>query len=636
MGIVGTRVLRVEDHRLVTGRGTYVDNLRGPESAGAAWLTLVRSPFAHARIRRVDAGQARMAPGVIAVFTAADTDLAPIEPESFISAAVPEMAQPCLAADTVRHVGDPVVAVVTELRSQGEDAAELVEVDYEPLPPLVDLDRSLAGAVLLYPTAGTNVVHEYSSSAVDDLFADCEVVVTQRLINQRLAPVPMEPRAVLCVPAQDGRLTVWASTQAPHMLRDVIAGHLELEPGLLRVIAPDVGGGFGAKAMTDPEAILVCWLARRLGRGVRWTESRSESMTALGHGRAQRQTVTIGGRRDGSVLAYRLDIVADAGAYPRLGAALPEGTISMATGVYAIARFEGRARSVVTTTTPVVAYRGAGRPEATAAIERAIDMFAAEIGLDPADVRRRNFVPVDAFPFVAPTGSEYDSGDYAAALAAVLAAADYPALRAEQGRRRAAGGALQLGVGISAYVDITGVGTEEARLTVRSDGTVLAHTGTAPHGQGHHTSFAMLVADRLGVDLERIQVVLGDTDELARGGGTFGSRSLQVGGSALHEAANRLCELIQPRVAACLNVGEDDVALDRVTGEWFVLSAPERRASWAELSARLEPETGLVVELDYKPAGSTCPFGVHLALVEVDTETGKAPCCGLSRSMTLG
>jgi carbon-monoxide dehydrogenase large subunit len=621
MATIGTRVGRVEDERLITGRGTFVDNLRGPGFGGAAYLTFVRSPVAHARLVGVDLTAARLAPGVIAALAAPDLDLPAREPP-FVADLHSAIAQPYLATDTVRFAGEPVAMVVTERRDQGADAADLVLVEYERLPPVVSPEPALNPGVLLFPESGTNVVYT-AGALTDDSFADCEVVVSQRLVNQRLAAVPMEPRAYTCLPTPDQRLVLWASTQTPHLLRDEILERLGLAPGSLRVVAPDVGGGFGAKSPFDAEAVMVCWLARHLGRGIRWSETRTESMMTLGHGRAQWQQITIAGRRDGTLLAYRLEIVADAGAYPKLGAVLPEGTVALASGVYAIPRVEAHSRSVLTNTNPTGAYRGAGRPEAIAAVERAVDLFAAEIGMDPARVRELNLLQPHVFPHVTPTGCAIDTGDYPAALRTVLAAADYPALRAEQVRRRAAGVIHQYGIGLSAYLDMTGYGVEDARLVLRRDGTVHGYAGTSPHGQGHATAFAMIIADALGVPLEQITVGFGDTDELPRGGGTFGSRSLQSGGPALQEAANQLRERARPLAASSLAAAEDEVDLATSTGQWFVRHDPDRRLSWAELAGRGVGPAGLGVEVEYKPTAETCPFGVHLALVEVDTETGK-------------
>jgi CO/xanthine dehydrogenase Mo-binding subunit len=449
------------------------------------------------------------------------------------------------------------------------------------------------------------------------------VVVTRRITNQRLAPVPMETRAAACAPDGNGGLLLWLSTQVPHDARDTLTERLGLVPGQLRVIAPDVGGGFGGKIDTGVDVTVVCWAARRLGIPVRWVETRYECMLAMTHGRAQRQRVTMGGGRDGTLLAYRLEILADAGAYPH-GAWLPGVTIQMAGGAYGIPRVEGLVRSVVTNTTPISAYRGAGRPEAAAAIERAVDIFAAEIGMDPADVRRRNLLRPEAFPYSTPMGMEYDTGDYPAALEQVLAAADYPALRAEQARRRAAGDPLLYGIGLASYVEVTGFGNEEhGRLVMDADGSVTAEVGTSAQGQGHATTYSMIISDRLGVPLERITVRHTDTGSLVHGTGTFASRSTQLGGSALHEATQRLHDEALPFAAAALGADERGVVLDRTTGCWRVDDDPDRQLTWAEVVSAYRPGGSLVAEVKYAMPKLTYAYGTHLALVTVDVQTGR-------------
>src|SRR5215470_11759551 len=443
MSIMGTRVLRTEDPRLLTNGGVYTDDLRVPELTGAAYITIVRSPLAHGLITGIDTSAAAAMPGVVAVLTAADLP-APAEDGD-------PAAEPLLAGDRVRYVGEPVALVLTEGRYQGEDAAELVSVDYDPLPAVPTLGEALTGVTLLFPGTDTNVLGSGTAGECDDAAFDaCEVVIERTIVNQRLARVPLETRALAAAWTGD-RLTIWSSTQNPQLARGAITGALDMDPATVRVITPDVGGGFGAKVAVDRDAIAVAWAAKHTGHGVRWIESRSENMV---DGRGQRQTYRIGGTRDGRVLAYHLDIVQDCGAFNRLGAFLAQLTALMAAGVYDFARAGAAFRAVATTTTPIAAYRGAGRPEAAAALERAMDDFAAEIGMDPAEVRRINVVPPEKFPFTTLTGETYDSGEYAAALDRVLTAADYPALRAEQARRRERGDTVQLGLGLSVYVEI--------------------------------------------------------------------------------------------------------------------------------------------------------------------------------------
>ncbi|MFD9889856.1 xanthine dehydrogenase family protein molybdopterin-binding subunit [Amycolatopsis sp. NPDC059027] len=616
MSIVGTRVVRVEDQKLITTGGAYVDDLREEALSGAVHAVFVRSPIAHARIEGIDVSAALEAPGVVAVLTAADLDLAPHD-----SGPVQE---PWLAADVVRYVGEPVALVLTEERYQLADAAELVDVDYDPLDAVAGIDAALSGETVLFPEFEDNVVQTHGGPFDDATFADCEVVVTESVLNQRLAAAPLEVRGASCAWGEDGRLTMWLSTQNAQIGRSQLAMGLGVGEESVRVIAPDVGGGFGAKIGADPEAIVLAWAARRAGRPVRWTESRSENLTAMTHGRAQRNTVTIGGRRDGTVLAYRIDVVQDAGAYPR-ALFLPTLTELMAPGVYRFPKVEAASRAVVTTTTPIAAYRGAGRPEATAAVERAMDLFAAEIGMDPAEVRRINFIRPEEFPYTTATGASYDTGEYAKALDAVLEAAGYAELRAEQERRRAEGDVVALGLGIATYVEITGGdgGGESGRVEINRDGSVTAYTGSSPHGQGLATSLAMLLSDRLGVPLGKITVKHGDTDEVPKAVGTFGSRSLQFGGSAIRQAADEVIAHAREIAAELLEAGADDIELDAERGVWQVRGAPSSTVlTWARL-AEAAGETKLTADVWFADGKPTFPFGAHLAVVEVDTETGK-------------
>jgi carbon-monoxide dehydrogenase large subunit len=421
------------------------------------------------------------------------------------------------------------------------------------------------------------------------------------------------------------RLTVWSSTQNPHLARGDIAEALGLDTAAVRVITPDVGGGFGAKVAADRDAVAVAWAARHTGHTVRWIENRSENLVAMVHGRGQRQTYKIGGTRDGRVLAYRLDVVQDCGAFNRLATFLAELTIKMAAAVYDFAHAGASYRAVVTTTTPIAAYRGAGRPEAAAAAERAIDDFAAEIGMDPAEVRRINVVPPDKFPFTTLTGETYDSGEYAAALDRVLAAADYPALRAEQARRRARGDTVQLGLGLSVYVEITAgdMGGETARVVVDGTGAATVFTGSSAHGQGHHTAWAMLVQDELGIPMDQITVVHGDTDLLPDAIGTFGSRSLQLGGTAVVKAAGEVKDQARRLAAEMIEASEADLELDTARGTWQVRGDPASALGWGQVAQRAGPG-GLAADARFDASAPTFPFGAHLAVVEVDTETGKA------------
>ena len=454
------------------------------------------------------------------------------------------------------------------------------------------------------------------------------MVVSADIVNQRVAPSPMEMR-VSASRWDDGRLTHWQAGQGAHPVREKLCEWYGLAPEQVRVITPDVGGGFGAKAFTYPEDQLVPWLARAVGRPVRYTETRSESMNGLGHGRGQSQRLTIGGTRDGRVTAYQLEVVQEAGAYPRMGAFLPFMTRVMLTGTYDIAAADISSQAVLTNTVPTVAYRGAGRPEAAAAIERAMDLFALEIGMDPVDVRRRNLVAADRFPFTTRTGTTYDSGNYEGGLDKLLAAVDYGALRAEQAARRERGDIVQLGIGVSVYVEITAMsgGSElgQVEVTPSADGEgvdVRIVTGTTPYGQGHRTTWAMLVADRLGVPMDRITVVHGDTDLVRTSQITGGSRSVQLGGTNVTRAATAVADQAREIAARLLEADVADVVLE--DGRFHVAGAPAISRTWAEIAVEAKNGgTALFGEGDFSQAGGTFPSGAHLAVVEVDVETGR-------------
>jgi CO/xanthine dehydrogenase Mo-binding subunit len=433
---------------------------------------------------------------------------------------------------------------------------------------------------------------------------------------------------VACWEEADGRhrLTQWSCTQFPHRARDALAAGCGVETGDVRVITPEVGGGFGAKNGAYPEDIVVALAARRLGRPVCWTETRSESMLNLAHGRGLEFTARLGGDRAGNLMAYRLHMDQDAGAHPGIGAILPLFGRTMAVGNYAIPRVEFSADAWVTTTTPMGAYRGAGRPEATHAIERMVDRYAAEVGMDPLEVRRRNFIPPDAFPFTTATGQEYDSGDYGGALDRVLERLDLDDLRAEQERRRSTAGAPLLGIGFAAYVEVANPvrASEFGSVTIRPDGSALVLTGSSAHGQGHHTTFAQIAADALGIPFDRIEVRHGDTDEVPRGGGTGGSRSLQAGGVAVHQASEAVVEEAKQVVAGMLEANPADVVLDVEAGEFSVAGSPSVRVAWSEVAAQAAEDGGtLGAEEDFQPPDATYPFGVHASILEVDPETGR-------------
>lgn len=626
MSILGNRVLRTEDPKFLTGGGVYMADFADPLLEGAAYVTYVRSNVAHAEITGVHIDDARKAPGVLAVFTGADVDLPPAAPPPFPGLNM-NITRPFLATDRARFVGEPVAAIVTERPEQGVDAAELVWIDQAELPVLIDLEDANRDEVLLHPDVGTNEAFDRQLAHTDDLFDQCETVVRHRFHNQRLAGCPMEPRGGAAAWASDGRLHLWASTQHVQDIQGALVQIYGLDAADVRVAAPDVGGGFGPKIGAHPEELLLPWIARQVGRPVRWQETRTENMLAMAHGRGQIQDIEIGGRRDGTIEAYRITVAQESGAYAELGAWLPFLTQMMAPGVYKIPKVEANARALVTNTNTTRAYRGAGRPEAAAAIERAVDLFAAEIGMDPAEVRRVNLPGKDAFPFTTAAETIYDSGDYERALDLALEASGYADLRAEQARRREAGDPVALGIGLSIYVEITAatpVMDEYARVAANDDGTFTIYTGTSPHGQGHATAYAMIAAEELGVPVEQFTLVHGDTDLVAHGGGTMGSRSLQIGGSAVQQVSVELVEAARKRAAEALEADPADVVLDKLGGKFHVTGTPARALSWPEVvAAAREAGDPLDVDGKFQAGGPTFPFGAHVAVVEVDTDTGS-------------
>jgi len=623
--ILGNRVLRKEDPKFLTTGGVYVDDMHDARLNGALHVTYVRSTAAHARINSIDYSDALGMPGVVAAFSAADLGLQPM-PSSFNPAATRTL----LASDKVRYVGEPVVAIVSETREQGEDAAESVIIDYDYLTAYTDVESAMAGTDLLYDACGSNVVFDTTVLGIpentgDSFFAGCEVVVKGRFLNQRVAPCPLEVRGSAAV-WENGRLLQWVSTQHAQGAHAPIAAANGVDPAQVRVMTPDVGGGFGAKIGIYPEELLLGVISTRVGKPIRWRETRSESMVALGHGRAQLQYVTVGGTRDGKVTHYQLHAIQDSGAWVDMGTILaPFMTRPMSSGVYAIPNIECRTTSVVTNTTPTVAYRGAGRPEATAAIERAMDLFALEIGMDPADVRRKNLIPKFMEPHTTTVGQTYDVGDYETALDKVLQAADYASLRREQAARRASGDPVQLGIGVSVYVEITGgVGSgEQAKVEVHEDGSATVYTGTSPHGQGHATSWSMLVSEQTGIPMDKIDLVWGDTDLTPVGSGTMGSRSLQQGGNAVFKVSGDLVDKARSVAARLLEANEADVVLDKDRGAFHVNGTPAVSKTWAEIALAEKPNGGLSHDEFVGVPGATFPFGAHVAVVEVDTETGK-------------
>ncbi|NND76511.1 MAG: xanthine dehydrogenase family protein molybdopterin-binding subunit [Ilumatobacter sp.] len=626
--ILGNRVERKEDPKFLTAGGAYTDDIVDARLDGAAQAVYVRSSAAHGTISSIDVDEASGMPGVLVVHTAETLGLEPV-PSPFN----PASARTLLASDKVRHVGEPVAVVVAETWQQAADAAEMVFVDIDPLPALVDMEAALASDTHIYDAAGSNAVFDTTAlgmpenSPAEEFFADCEVTVTGRFLNQRVAPCPLEVRASAAAWV-DGRLIQWISSQGVQGAKAAFVAANGVDADAIRLITPDVGGGFGAKIDTYAEELLLGPLATALGRPVRWRETRSESMMNLGHGRSQLQYVTIGGTRDGKVTHYQLHAIQDSGAFVGMGTILaPFFTRPMASGVYDIPNIEVRATSVVTNTTPTTAYRGAGRPEATAAIERAMDMFAAEIGKDPADVRRMNLIAKFSEPHTTSIGQTYDVGDYEGALDRALEAAGYSDLRAEQTARREAGDVKQLGIGVSIYVEVTGgvdPKQEAAKIEVGDDGTATVYTGTSSHGQGHETAWTMLAHDETGIAMDKITVVWGDTDRVPVGGGTMGSRSLQQGGAAVHQGAVELVEQAKKLAAKLLEADEADVVLDKDAGAFHVTGTPAVSKTWADLAVAAKQDgADLTVETTFVAEMATFPFGAHVAVVEVDTDTGQ-------------
>jgi carbon-monoxide dehydrogenase large subunit len=623
-GGYGSPIRRIEDPPLIKGEGHYTDDLR---LDGTVHAVFVRSDFAHARVGAVDTRAAAQAPGVVGVFSGADLDLKPM-PAGF----APEgMARPMFATDTVRFSGEVVAVVVAETRALAVDASELVEVEYDPLDVVVDPREALeAGSPQLFPEHGSNIASESGENGARSALDGADVVVRSHFVNQRVAAVPMEPAAALAAPdpETDG-ITLWAPLQAPFLARDAVADSIGLEHDKVRVISPVVGGGFGARIAAYPEQVIVAALARKLDRPVRYVEGRSETMVSMQHGRAQLQEVELGAKSDGTLTGIKIHVLADCGAYPADAVGMPELTGLMAAGVYRMPKIDYSMRCVVTNTTPIGAYRGAGRPEAAALIERAMDQLAVKLEMDPAELRRKNFIQPEDFPIQTAGGADYDCGEYELVMDRVLENADYQQLRDEQAARRERGDRLQLGIGLAVYVELTGLWAELGTCSVDEDGTVTVSTGTSPQGQGHETVFAQLVAGTLGVRMDEVRLVLSDTGRTRSGLGTMGSRSLQVGGSAIAGATNVVLDKGRELAGHLLEASAEDVIV--VPGRGLgITGSPDSALSWAELAkAASDPsrlpegmEPGLTGETTFETPDSTYPFGAHLAVVEVDVETG--------------
>jgi carbon-monoxide dehydrogenase large subunit len=622
---VGRPIKRLEDPALVRGADPFVGDVR---LEGAVAMALVRSPHPHARIRALDTAAARAAPGVVLVLTGAD-----LNPSvGVLHSAVPAQAfdtlhregRALLAEGRVRYAGEPVAVVVAESAPAAADAAEAIRVDYEPLPAVVDPEAALEpGSPLLYEARGTNLALSVSreQGEVEAAFRSAPVVLDLRLRNQRLIPLAMEPRAAAARWDEvAGTLHVWGDTQVPHRMRTSLAELLDLPPERVVVRTARVGGGFGAKIALYNEDVLVALLARRLRRPVRWTASRSEDMLATSHGRDMRCRLRLAADRSGRIRALDALITGNLGfCCFAEGPLMPVLCGQMLTGCYDIPAARVQVRAAYTNTMGTAPYRGAGRPEAAFFIERALDALARRLGMDPAEVRRRNFVPPDRFPCTTPGGHVYDSGDYARTLEHALTLAGYSGLRKEQEAARREG--RLVGIGLASYVEVCGfVDEETSDVVVGPDGAVTVLTGSASHGQGHETAFAQLVADELKVPLERVTVVHGDTSRVRSGIGTFGSRSLSRGGMHALGNARRVRARALEIAAALLEAAPADLVHD--VGRFHVKGVPDRAVTWEQVAAagrgRLEAREEL------EGSGRLYPFGAHVAVVEVDPETGRA------------
>ena len=620
--ILGTAVRRVEDPELLTGNATFIDNLK---LDGLLHVVFVRSTVAHATLVGVDTAEAATMPGVVAVYTAPDLGL----PKHHAFVPLNDICKRApLAEGKVRFVGDIVGAVVAETRAQAVDAAEAVVVDYEPLPASVDPEHALLpDAAQLFDDLPGNLAGGFRDRSDADPLEGAAVVIRARIENQRVAVMPMEGNSIAALPGDDGNgheLTVYVSTQMPHLFGIMAAPILGLEPKQIRMITPHVGGGFGGKAGVTAEYITTIAAARKLGRPVKWVESRSENLLSM-HGRGQVQYAEMGFTSEGRITGLRCRIIGDAGAYAGFGGALSMGpTRTMAQGVYKIPTITYDVAVAVTNTVSMGAFRGAGRPEAAAMLERIMDLAADELGLDPVDIRRQNFLTPDQFPYKTLMGAAYDNGEYEKVLDRAVEVSGYAQLLEEQARRRASNDRVQMGIGVSTYVEVTGgAGSSEySSVEVHTDGTATVKVGTSGHGQGHPTSFGMIVSDQLGIPLDRIRFVQSDTNEVPRGGGTGGSRSLQIGGSSIYTATTKVLEKARDLAAEMLEASAEDIVVTD-DGKVGVAGSPASALEWAAIAAAAQDRGDpLVVEMDLAQEGATFPFGAHVAVVEVDTETG--------------
>jgi carbon-monoxide dehydrogenase large subunit len=632
---VGKKLKRKEDPRLVQGISHYTDDLKMPN---LLYCAFVRSPYAHAEIKEIRTEAAAKHPGVAAVYTSEDTSAVGMVPCAIAMPGLKVPRHPVLAQGRVRYVGEPVAVVAADSLYAARDAAELVEVDYEPLPVVTDMEKALGNdTAFVHDEFATNLAftHALKNGDTDKAFASAACVVKQRMLSQRLAPAAMEPRAVLAeyLPGEN-RLTVWSSTQIPHLLRTQISVMVGLPETAVRVVAPEVGGGFGSKLNVYAEEGIVPWLAMKLGRPVRWAESRRENFTSTIHGRDTINDVELALKKDGTILGLRANILADMGAYHQLLTPLiPQLTALMHAGCYKIPAISIEIKGVFTNKMSTDAYRGAGRPEATYNVERIMEIGARALGMDPAKFRAKNFPQPDEFPYTTITGLTYDSAKYQESLKRALQLAGYDSLRARQ--KAGLKNGKRYGIGVSTYVEICAIGPsaatpaggwESGTVRIEPTGKVTVLTGASPHGQGEETTFAQLIADQLGIDPDDVTVIHGDTLAVPYGIGTFGSRATAVGGTAAYMATQKLKAKLATLGAHLMAVKPEEVSIGRRH-----LSAGKKSISYGEVvmaayTARSIPagfEPGLEATHFFEPSNFTFPFGCHIASVEVDAETGE-------------